>query len=226
MDTDTDTLIAMVLSILTVPQPETTVVLDALMQCDGDVQTSADLITARHNHNNSTSAIATKRKASSSDLTNWLTSGSRLSSKKPPSSKKDVFHYGTAERIIVPSATSSGSPSKPPINLMDVLHQTPTAKPSIPRLPPLTLSNPTMVAQHTPCTQHLSILPPELACKLFYHMLDLSRSWSRNRWWLFDRVVESPHRTSFFVREYTTDGSWHEAAQYWQAKFSVVLQGY
>ncbi|KIM57620.1 hypothetical protein SCLCIDRAFT_130065 [Scleroderma citrinum Foug A] len=103
---------------------------------------------------------------------------------------------------------------------MDVLHQTPTAKPSIPRLPPLTLSNPTMVAQHTPCTQHLSILPPELACKLFYHMLDLSRSWSRNRWWLFDRVVESPHRTSFFVREYTTDGSWHEAAQYWQAMYN------
>lgn len=202
----------MVLSLLTAPQPETTVVLDALLQCDGDVQASADLITATYN---STPVIASKRKASSSDLTNWLTSGSRPPSKKPPSSKKrDVFHSGTAEKITVP-ATSSGSPSKPPINLMDVLHQNPAAKPSIPRLPPLTLSNPTMVAQHTPCTQHLSILPPELACKLFYYMVDLSRSWTRNRWWLFDRVVESPHRTSFFVRKHSTDESWHEAAQYW-----------
>ncbi|KAF8436942.1 hypothetical protein L210DRAFT_873116 [Boletus edulis BED1] len=94
----------------------------------------------------------------------------------------------------------------------------PSSKPSVPRLPPLTLSNPSMVAQHTPCTLHLSALPPELACELFYTMMDLSRSWKRNKWWLFDRIVESPHRTSFFVRR--TNGvdnneSWQEAAKYW-----------
>jgi len=49
-------------------------------------------------------------------------------------------------------------------------------------------------------------------------MMDLSQSWKRNKWWLFDRIVESPHRTSFFVRR--TNGvddneSWQEAAQYW-----------
>jgi hypothetical protein len=65
----------------------------------------------------------------------------------------------------------------------------------------LTLTNPSMVAQHTPCTMHLSILPPKLACKLFYAMLDLSQSWKRNKWWLFDRVVESPHRTSFSSKD-------------------------
>ncbi|KIJ60668.1 hypothetical protein HYDPIDRAFT_177359 [Hydnomerulius pinastri MD-312] len=101
---------------------------------------------------------------------------------------------------------------------MSVLRQPPPSKPSVSQLPPLTLSNPSMVAQHTPCTMHLSVLPPELACKLFYTMVDLSQAWKRNKWWLFDRVVESPHRTSFFVRKTNgvdDDESWQEAAQYW-----------
>ena len=51
-------------------------------------------------------------------------------------------------------------------------------------------------------------------------MLDLSEDWQRNKWWLFDRVVESPHRTSFFVRRYETkedtlSSDMQEAAQYW-----------
>ncbi|KAF9049311.1 hypothetical protein BDZ89DRAFT_1033151 [Hymenopellis radicata] len=61
-----------------------------------------------------------------------------------------------------------------------------------------------MISEHTPCTLHQAILPPELACRLFYTMVDASRTWNRNKWWLFDRVVESPHRTSFFARK--TDG--------------------
>ena len=92
--------------------------------------------------------------------------------------------------------------------------------PNIPRLPPLTLTNPAMVAEHAPCTLHPSVLPPELACQLFYTMLDASREWSRNKWWLFDRLVESPHRTSFFVRVLRDKGGdgaddWQEAAQFW-----------
>ena len=56
--------------------------------------------------------------------------------------------------------------------------------------------------------------------RLFYAMLDLSDEWQRNKWWLFDRVVESPHRTSFFVRrakDGTLDGGVdaNEAAQIW-----------
>lgn len=57
--------------------------------------------------------------------------------------------------------------------------------------------------------------------RLFYIMLDLSSDWNRNKWWLFDRLVESPHKTSFFIRRYpTTPGSaegaeMDEAAQFW-----------
>lgn len=49
-------------------------------------------------------------------------------------------------------------------------------------------------------------------------MLDASRSWKRNTWWLFDRLVESPHLTSFYARKndgVDTDESWQEAAQFW-----------
>lgn len=51
--------------------------------------------------------------------------------------------------------------------------------------------------------------------------MDDSESWQRNKWWLFDRVVESPHRTSFFVRRAlpeaggTTQEDMQEAAQFW-----------
>lgn len=52
-------------------------------------------------------------------------------------------------------------------------------------------------------------------------MLHASRDWQRNKWWLFDRVVESPHRTSFFVRRdinQTSEGdNLKEEAKYWYA---------
>ena len=51
-------------------------------------------------------------------------------------------------------------------------------------------------------------------------MLDLSRDWDRNKWWLFDRLVESPHKTCFFIRRYprssnTENVEMDEAAQFW-----------
>ncbi|KAI0082762.1 hypothetical protein K474DRAFT_1584910 [Panus rudis PR-1116 ss-1] len=85
------------------------------------------------------------------------------------------------------------------------------------KYPPLTLATPELVAKHTPCTLHLSILPPELASRLFWTMLDLSHDWQRNRWYLFDRLVESPHKTSFFIREQSTaqTDEMREAAKFW-----------
>ncbi|EFI28401.1 hypothetical protein CC1G_13935 [Coprinopsis cinerea okayama7 len=96
--------------------------------------------------------------------------------------------------------------------------ESPSRKSTVVKQPPLTLATPAMIAKHTPCTLHLSVLPPELACELFYTMLDLSKDWQRNKWWLFDRIVESPHKTHFFARRTNGldgDESWQEAAQYW-----------
>ncbi|KAJ7724069.1 hypothetical protein DFH07DRAFT_871901 [Mycena maculata] len=101
---------------------------------------------------------------------------------------------------------------------MAVLRQPPKTEKTLPKLPPLMLSSPALVAEHTPCTLHPSVLPPELACRLFYTMVEASSQWSRNKWWLFDRVVESPHRTAFFARKTNgidDDASWQEAARFW-----------
>ena len=94
-------------------------------------------------------------------------------------------------------------------------------KPSKIRQTPLTLATPALVALHTPCTLHYSVLPPELACELFYTMVDAAKGWSRNKWFLFDKLVESPHRTSFFARiegfelEDDVKTKWDEAARFW-----------
>ncbi|KAG0199176.1 hypothetical protein BGX33_011814 [Mortierella sp. NVP41] len=32
-------------------------------------------------------------------------------------------------------------------------------------------------------------------------MLEDSETWNRNRWWLFERMVESPHKTSYFAEQ-------------------------
>ncbi|KAG8821866.1 hypothetical protein FRC17_009713 [Serendipita sp. 399] len=104
-------------------------------------------------------------------------------------------------------------------SLMMVLKPPPSSPKRPPKLLPRTLATPTLVAQHTPCTMHPSILPPELACELFYAMLGEATNWSRNKWWLFDRVVESPHRTSFYARNLEGDldkeDDMQEAAKYW-----------
>ncbi|KAI0053846.1 hypothetical protein FA95DRAFT_1585597 [Auriscalpium vulgare] len=102
---------------------------------------------------------------------------------------------------------------------MDVLRAPESIKQSVPRPPPLTLANASMVALYTPCTLHQSILPPELACNLFYTMLDEARHWSRNKWWLFDRLVESPHRSAFYTRSaHGKDGddeAWRKITKAW-----------
>jgi len=210
---DTETLLALVCSLLTLPVPEPDILLDALLSCDGDVYATAELLNSADVEESKPVSSDSKRKYRSTGLDGWLNTR-KTESTVSNSSRKKPNSKGT----IKDTSSNSGSPSKPKVNLLSVLRPPPASTRSIPRLPPLTLMNPSMVAQHTPCTMHLSILPPELACRLFYTMLDLSQSWKRNKWWLFDHVVESPHRTSFYVRK--TDGvesdeSWQEAGQFW-----------
>ncbi|KAF5386857.1 hypothetical protein D9615_001643 [Tricholomella constricta] len=201
---DTDTLLALVSSLLTEKTPDADSILEALVHCNGNVEATAKLL------NGSGDTMINTKKRKRADLAGWLA--------KSQKTTKDA----TRRPIVAsskPSSESSSSSHRPPaVNLMSTLRPPPSPKKSIQQLPPLLLSNPDMVAQNTPCTLHLSILPPELACRLFYTMVHASRDWKRNKWWLFDRLVESPHRTAFFARK--DDGidgneSWQEAAQFW-----------
>lgn len=226
---DTDTLLALLVSILPPPVPAQSVLLDALVDCEGDVQAAARALRSKKSFKGP--EPRTKRKRSAVDLDGWLLppeSSRRDSSTKrrtaspkprqrtPVKLDEDADAYGfKLGKISIRSPSTSSS--KETLDLKAVLRPPPSAGPSIPRPPPLTLTNPTMIAQHVPCTLHPSVLPQELACQLFYTMIDASESWSRNKWWLFDRVVESPHRTSFFVRksQFNDKQTWQEAAQFW-----------
>lgn len=197
MNGDTETLIALVSSLLpqyTYPQD---VILDALIQSNGDVEAAVEVLQSK----------TPTKKRNHSSLDSWL---------NRPAKKISIRRDSPATSTIEPYAPTTAASSS--VNTMSVLRH-PSDAPSTPsRLPSLTLSTPALVAKHTPCTLHLSVLSRELACKLFYTMLDASKEWKRNKWWIADRVVESPHLTSFYVRK--TDGSdddetWQETAQYW-----------
>ncbi|KAI0273652.1 hypothetical protein BC834DRAFT_816404 [Gloeopeniophorella convolvens] len=230
---DTDTLLALLASLLpdnAVPSQQ--VLLETLLQTDCNIEAAADAI-RRQQRTEKQRSTGTKRKRDV-NLDSWLTragpskvveespsrspakrsslDGQSRSSpnKKPRSENNALFRRG--------DSPSLSRPVKQVKNLLDVLRPPPSAPSSVPRPPPLTLSNPSLVAQHTPCTLHLSVLPPELASRLFYIMLHEARDWSRNRWWLFDRMVESPHRSSLYTRhpvESSDEAAWQGITRAW-----------
>ena len=226
---DTDTLLALLCSLL----PENIALsqqnlLEVLLQAEGDVEMAAGIISKQRTNR--------KRKRNTS-LDSWLTRPrSAAQTERPvvsslPSCSAGPSHDQLAsdsspqkkpqsEGSVTSTTTQRNQPSfskplKPLKNLLEVLRPQASATANAPlaRLPPLILSNPSLVAQHTPCTLHLSVLPPELACRLFYTMLHEAQDWSKNKWWLFDRLVESPHRSSLYTRHPAKAGN--EAA--WQS---------
>ncbi|KAG9081553.1 hypothetical protein FRC06_005508 [Ceratobasidium sp. 370] len=115
-----------------------------------------------------------------------------------------------------PSSSSTPSKAKPPTSLLSVLRDNVTSTRKIQRLPPLMLTTPALISRYTPLTMHSSVLPMELSYRLYHAMTKASEEWSRNKWWMVDKLVESPHTTSFYARRGTEeDYDWTEAAQYW-----------
>lgn len=94
-----------------------------------------------------------------------------------------------------------------PKTINDVLRDRNAASTVPKQLPPLVLALPAQVAQNTPCTLHFDVLPSELAASLFRAMLGESSKWQRNKWYLNDRQVESPHTTAFYSAEPGQDAS-------------------
>jgi hypothetical protein len=206
---DTDTLLALLSSLLT-SQYDHAILLDALVEYGGNVQEAA-----RHINSKSDNLKNEKKRKRPNVLQDWF----KPAVPKPATSRKVRTRKDDESVASTSKLAPLASPKKPVVDLMSVLCQPPSEPKSLPRLQPLMLSTPSLVTQHTPCTLHLSVLQPELACKLFYTLIDESRSWTRNKWWLFDKLVESPHRTSFYTRKdngVDGDQNWQEAAQYWQ----------
>jgi hypothetical protein len=231
---DTETLLALLCSLLpddVVPTQQS--LLEALLQTEGNVEMAAEVVlkqrpNGKRKRNVSLDDWLTRPGSSSKDITGHspppdspandaLQNRSRLGSESP-TNKKPRSADGTSTTKKGPHPVSK--PVKPVKNLLDVLRQPPTSSAAAgpPRLSPLTLSNPSLVAQHTPCTLHLGVLPSELASHLFYTMLHEAQDWSRHKWWLFDRLVESPHRSSMYTRhtiEGSDEGTWQGITRAW-----------
>ncbi|EEP82291.1 conserved hypothetical protein [Uncinocarpus reesii 1704] len=63
----------------------------------------------------------------------------------------------------------------------------------------LHLFSPEDISKHTSCTIIHNFLPPEEAISLLKELLQESETFSRQRFQLFDNVVESPHTAGFYV---------------------------
>lgn len=177
---DTEALLALLSSLLDPPIPELHILLDALICANGEVETAAKSLQLNH-ASNAPPTCTTKKRAATGVLDDWLTSPvvenvHRRKKRKfiAPSTRPKKCVQMTSRSVITGPSTMPGS-LKQPVSLMDVLRPPPPTSPTVPRLAPLMLSNPAMVEKHTPCTLHLGVLPRELACRLFYYMVDASK---------------------------------------------------
>ena len=225
MSDDTDLLLVSLVSLLEPNVPPQNELLSVLADCNGDVEAAARRLRASSSSRTPSTApkISKKRRRSTTSLKSWLGSPSKVSSSPEPKKPRSNPPHSAGPKL--PSRTkpsSNNGTSSTMRNAFDVLRApVEQEKPSKIRQTPLTLATPALVALHTPCTLHYSVLPPELACELFYTMVDAAKGWSRNKWFLFDKLVESPHRTSFFARiegfelEDDVKTKWDEAARFW-----------
>ena len=243
MENDTETLLVMLSSLL--PESHQNLdqesLLEALLACEGDVEKAAANLTSASSEScaaSSSSPSIKKKRKRPAGLDGWL-------QKHPPSPSKRVNSGDRTTRARSMSVPADNrrqcpSPSRPSLRvkgsgkpnstgnaLARLKPPSTSTTPEVPtQLPPLTLGTPEMVAKHSACTLHPQVLPAELAIRLFETMLDEAEKWGRNRFWLFERAVESPHKSSFYVRDMSAvsgcdqkDGisalEWEEAAHYW-----------
>ena len=209
---DTEVLLGLLSSLIKPPLPSQEQLFCALIDAGGDVAAAAATLNSKKSVQVSTTNNNWKRKRGGKLdgwVVNKKRQGDMRDSRRPvsqasgssrtkgePSSLKGT----TEEPIVIDSDDEEGGiereglvanrPNASPVkkkaietaSLMSILKQVPTSSKSPLRLPPRTLGTPTLVAQNTPCTLHYSILPAELACRLFYAMLREASHWSRNKW--------------------------------------------
>jgi hypothetical protein len=193
---DTETLLALLASLLDHPLHDQSMLLDALVRSEGDVERAARFLNASKSGSKTegyktSNKIATpqsaKKRKRNTGLEGWLVQGEvkRANTNVSPNGERitlpiegslDKSHVAAplAHRIGESSKTRSSSAASSPTKVkpvsrsefMSIFQQPePASKLGPPKLPPLTLATPDMVANHTPCTMHLSVLPPELACR-------------------------------------------------------------
>ncbi|OCF39596.1 hypothetical protein I317_06611 [Kwoniella heveanensis CBS 569] len=204
-ETDTDTKIALLASLLEPISFPFDVLLEVLQESDGDVAKAAEgLLLPRVKSSG-------KRKAGTS-LHDWLT---RPASGKAVKREPDQVPSRRPERFMVVDdeddeaigqAAGPSRPSEPAIDLLSKLRQAPgnpavLPKPKAGPQPPVILSSQAAIDSHSlPLTILNSPLPASLASALYLAMTEESESWERNKFYLAGKWVESPHTTTVYQR--------------------------
>ena len=240
MENDTETLLVMLSSLL--PESHQNIgqesLLETLLDCEGNVEEAAKLISQSSPRVTGQGSSSTKNKRKRhAGLDGWLKQQPSAAS-PPPKRVNSGDKNARARGVSVPAedlpphrsplkVKGSGKPNSTGNALARLKHPSTSATSELPpQLPPLTLGTPELVAKHTACTLHPQALPSELAIRLFEIMLTEAESWERNRFWLFERAVDSPHKNAFYVRDMSavagydqhdgiSDLEWKEAAHYW-----------
>ncbi|KAI0363465.1 hypothetical protein BV20DRAFT_1126265 [Pilatotrama ljubarskyi] len=209
-DIDTETMLVMLSSLLHPQEFEDTVLLDALVLSNGDIDAAARSL-------QSEPPKKRRRLASTASIEGWLKEretsslvpprlGGENSSSLAPrvNSPTSVTKENTDSQVVKTSSQQKEIKRRAQGATKDAFTAllqpsaiaTSSSKQQGPRMLPLMLSTPALVAEHTPCTMHYSVLPPELACRLYYTLLYASRDWER----------ASSHRTSFYRRSADNKG--------------------
>lgn len=222
---DTEILLAMLVSLLDpAPVPDQATLLDALAQCDGNVEEAAKRLIDK-----SVPRVAGQKRKRAAGLDEWFGGSPSKAKARGPSkngSKPPSSSYANADDQRA-DTDNSNAPKKPP--LTDLRDESPERRPlassstsgtagesstASPRakptssskrrdvtngellsllrppnsketgkkpaqLPPLTLGTPSLVEEHTPCTSHPSVLPPELACRYVTPFICAPIEWKR-----------------------------------------------
>ena len=114
---DTETLLALILSLLHTPIHDQSVLLEALVQCDGDVERAAQLLNARAASSSRrvppTSAKAAGKKRKAPGLEAWFEKPRSASSHESTKSSKKI----RAEESSKPPSTASSSIQIPSMHI-------------------------------------------------------------------------------------------------------------
>ncbi|KAI0636810.1 hypothetical protein C8Q77DRAFT_1094743 [Trametes polyzona] len=167
---DTETMLAMLSSLLQPDEYEHAVLLDALLQANGDIAAAARCVLEPPKKR--------RKPNDGASIEGWVTKSRPAVGGQLPATPvvatthlKHTNHTtpsasdaGVSSRQVIPAAKSNSSEEWKAI-FTRAGGSTSSGKLSVSRSLPLTLSTPGLVAEHTPCTLHHSVLPPELACR-------------------------------------------------------------
>ena len=173
-ETDTDTLLALLASLLHPLEFRQSALLDVLARSQGDVEAAAALLRTESR----SEPPKKKRKVLSqkSGLEGWLKSKSCNESHHAPgpeaSTSQVTVDTGRTQHADPPASSPTKTIAKAKhvtnsefMALLKPPLSSDKPKSQVAKLPPLTLTSPQLVSEHTPCTLHNSVLPPELACR-------------------------------------------------------------